>query len=172
MAIQFILVVESDARSRSDFIYIKSVLEKQYGVKNANDIRISPVFMGGKGNYNKRNILNSIRDDINRFSRIGKSIVVYCFDTDKYDSDPVDRKCFLEKERFCIDNGYEFVWFCHDVEEVFIGNSVIKAEKTAKARQYLLNSGIDKVDIKKLNATQKSTGKSNLLAVIDRHLTN
>ena len=42
MACQLILVVESDEKSRSDFIYINSVLNELYDIRLRNDIKITP----------------------------------------------------------------------------------------------------------------------------------
>ncbi len=53
MRLQLIFVVESDSRSKTDWIYIKESLEKYYVYRNSY-IKLSPVYMGGKGNYRKK----------------------------------------------------------------------------------------------------------------------
>lgn len=170
MAIQIVLVVEADERSRSDYIYIRSVLDKWFNLHMLSDVKFSAVFMGGKGNYNKKKVVNTINTHVKRFSALGETHVVYCFDTDKYDSDPDDKKQLCNEEKYCRDNGYDFVWFCHDIEEAFLGKSVEKSEKTDKARHYSANKGIDKVNKGNLMAKTMSRGKSNLLCVLNKYL--
>ena len=60
MACQLIFVVESDEKSQSDYLYIRAVLNNRYKIIKNNDIKISSVFMGGKGNYNKKKTVNKI----------------------------------------------------------------------------------------------------------------
>ena len=170
MAVQIVIVVEADERSRSDYIYIRSVLEKWFNLHKLSDVKISAVFMGGKGNYNKNKIVNAINTYIKGFSALGKTHVVYCFDTDKYDSDPYDRKLLDDEYKYCRENGYDFVWFCHDIEEVFLGKSVAKSEKTDKARRYSANNGIDNINKENLKAKTMTKGKSNLLCVLSKYL--
>ena len=170
MAIQIVIVVEADERSRSDYIYIRSVLEKWFNLHMLSNVKYSAVFMGGKGNYNKKKIVNEINTHVKRFNALGETHVVYCFDTDKYDSDPYDRKLLSDEEKYCKDNDYDFVWFCHDIEEVFLGKSVAKSEKTDKARRYSANNGIDNIDKENLKAKTMTKGKSNLLCVLNKIL--
>lgn len=44
--------------------------------------------------------------------------VIYCIDTDSYEVDMNHAKELEELERYCDTNGYDLIWFCHDVEEV------------------------------------------------------
>ena len=170
MTVQVVIVVEADERSRSDYIYIRSVLEKWFDLHVVSNVKFSVVFMGGKGNYNKKKIENAINNHIKRFSVLGETHVMYCFDTDKCDSDPYDKKLLADEEKYCMDNGYEFVWFCHDIEEVFLGKSVAKSEKTDKARRYSANKGIDNINKENLKAKTMTKGKSNLLCVLNKLL--
>ena len=169
MANQIIFVMEADEKSRSDYIYIRSVLDKYYDFRKRSDVKITPVFMCGKGNYNKKKIRNKVEDCIKRYRNLGESDVIYCFDTDMFDSEPEDKRIMLDEQRFCIENGYEFVWFCHNIEEVFLGKSVGKNEKTEKARRYVTSGGIDKVKRDRLNTNKMHKGNSNLLLVVDKY---
>ena len=170
MAFQIIFVVETDDRSRSDIIYIRSVLERYYDIHKLDD-KITEVFMAGKGNYDKKKVINSIEKKTKQYRRIGETIVIYCFDTDRYDSDVSDKKLFDDHKKYCDDNGYEFVWFCHDIEEVFLGKSVNKGEKKDKAIQYSVNNGVKDIQVDKFNADILSKGKSNLMLVLGKYLT-
>ena len=170
MAFQIIFVMEADAKSRSDYIYIRSILDEYYNFRSRNDVKISEVFMGGKGNYKKKKVINSIKADIKKYSAIGETHVIYCFDTDDYDKDPDDRKLLSDEEKYCRDNDYEFVWFCHDIEEVFLGKSVAKSEKTDIARRYSANNLVRNVNKNSLASKKMSKGKSNLRMVLDNYL--
>ena len=168
MAFQVVFVVESDERSRSDIIYIRSIMDHLYNFRIRSDVKISEVFMAGKGNYNKNKIINSIRTKIKQYKTIGETYVIYCFDTDKYDSDPNDKKVLKDEKEFCRDNGYEFVWFCHDVEEVFLGHSVPKGEKTDWARKYIASDWIKMVNIDNLKSDVMVKGRSNIMTVLGK----
>ena len=165
-----IFVVEADEASRSDYMYIRAVLDKCYGVLSRKDINITAIFMGGKGNYNKPKILQSINSKIKMYNAVGSTYVIYCFDTDKIDSNPMDNKALLEEKKYCEDNGYDFVWFCHDVEEVFLGKSVKKKEKTNSARTFTANAKKDMIKPSKLMSKEYGKGKSNLMIVLKKYL--
>lgn len=113
-------------------------------------------------------MVNAIESNIKKYKAIGETYVIYCFDTDKYDSEPEDKKLLSDEEKYCRDNGYEFVWFCHDIEEVFLGKSVAKSEKTDSARRYSANNGITNVNKNNLNAEVFAKRKSNLLSVLNK----
>ncbi|MBR1651470.1 MAG: hypothetical protein IJ691_09935 [Lachnospiraceae bacterium] len=167
MGKQVILVLEADEESRSDYIYISSVLDEWYNYRLNSDVKITPIFMGGKGNYKKKKIINKI----NKYSKIyqgGDTYVVYCFDTDKYDAKPEDAKTLEEEKRYCETCGYDFVWFCHDIEEVFLGKSVQKTEKTNKAREYSLSRGNRRMDKTRFQSEIMLKGRSNLVKVMEK----
>ncbi len=167
MAFQIVVVVEANEKSRSDYIYIRSVLEKWYNLHLLNNVKISPVFMCGRGNFDKKKVANEIKSYKKRYSSVGSTYVIYCFDTDKYDSNPDDQKQLAKERAFCKDNGYEFVWFCHDIEEVFLGKSIVDSEKTDRARKYASNHEINSVNQSYLKADAMSRRKSNLMKVLD-----
>lgn len=168
MAFQLVFVVESDEKSKSDYIYIRSILEEDYHISKLKDVKISAVFMGGKGNYQKKNVLNKIVALRKGYQKIGDTYVLYCFDTDKYDSDPNDGKVLEEEQQYCKKNGYEFIWFCHDIEEVFLGSSVAADEKVERAKQYSRQNQIKNVKRECLKSERMTKGKSNLLTVLKR----
>ena len=162
---QIIIVVESDEKSRSDYIYIKSIINEQYNGKLENEVKVSPVFMRGKGNYKR--VKGKIKDLKNKYRHIGESFVVYCFDTDKFELNPEDNKVLCEEREYCTVNGYKFVWFCHDIEEVFIGKSVTRQDKTKTAILYSQKQGIKGINLQCLKYNTLTKGKSNLLIVLE-----
>lgn len=170
MGIQLVFVVETDEKSRSDYIYIKSILDYRYKIQLENRIKISPVFMRGKENYNQRRVANKIDSLCKQYRRNGETKVIFCFDTDQFDINPIDQKMLIEKEIYCRKNNYEYVWFCHDIEEVFLGYSVADNEKTKYASKYATHNDVNKVVINNLKSDIKVRKKSNLVLVLDRIL--
>ncbi len=169
MAHQLIFVVEAAESSKSDNIYIRSVLDEYFDFRSRSDIKVNTVYMDGRGNYKKRNIINKINKFAKEYNKLGATSVIYCFDTDKFDCDPEDKNKFEEEANYCRMNDYDFVWFCHDVEEVFVGKSVDKNEKTNIAKQYSSNDGIKKVKKSNLRSTKMTKGKTNLLFVLEKY---
>ncbi|MBE5860021.1 MAG: hypothetical protein E7301_07845 [Butyrivibrio sp.] len=169
MAIQLIFVVETNRKCGSDDIYIRSAIEKYYGGLSRTDIKISTVYMDGKGKYKDRGVVKQINDKMKEFSQNGESHIIYCFDTDKYESKPEDARAFNEEAQYCEDSGYEIVWFCHDVEEVFLGHSVENNKKKQEAVRFKKTTGIENVKEANLRAKTKNAGKSNLLLCLDKY---
>ena len=170
MGIQLIFVVESDERSRSDYIYIRGLMERQYSISSSNKIKISSVFMKGKGNYKGTRIRNEVLKLMKSYAHLGETHVLFCFDTDNYDSDSTDKKALVEEEAYCRKYGYEFVWFCHDIEEVFWGESVPNSEKTKKAKQFAIRNIVNDLCVADFQAEEKACHRSNLLLVVERCL--
>ena len=170
MAFQILFVVEADKKSRSDYIYIRSVLDRFFNFRLLTDVKINAVFMGGKSKYQRNDVISEINKQISAYSRTGKTHVVYCFDTDKYDTDPEDKRAFTNEEKFCKENGYDFVWFCHDIEEVFLGKSVPNSDKTKLAIMYSQSNRVEKLKVEYLNSKTLARGKSNLIIVLEKYL--
>ena len=126
--------------------------------------------MKGKGNYKKVGKRISALQKI--YKNIGESYVIYCFDTDKYNVDSEANRILCEEKKYCVDNGYDFIWFCHDIEEVFLGKSVAKSEKTEKAKQYITRHKIKDLRRAKLKSNVMARGKSNLLLILEKYLNN
>lgn len=167
MTKQIILVVEADKRARTDNIYIKSTLDRFY--KIGNDVNINYVNMGGKSKYKAKDITRKINELI-RLNTDGENVVIYCVDTDSYECNYVQKQDFLEIQKYIKNNGYELIWFCHDVEEVYLGKIVDKDEKKKIAVSFVKKGDICKVDSKKLNGKKMLKGFSNILHVLDRYL--
>lgn len=78
--------------------------------------------MGSKGAFNSRKVLNEIEKMSKAFP--GKTIVIYCIDTDQMDREYSDNQLFEEIKAFCKSNQYELIWFFRDVEDVYLGRQV------------------------------------------------
>ena len=120
MGVQLIFTVETNKKCNSDWIYIKDTVEHFYAYERT-QLKLSVVYLDGKGNYSskkKQKEIDSLVSQYRAASKTNQSKVICCFDCDDYDSKQEDRKFLEDAEKFCKDKGYEFVWFCKDVEQV------------------------------------------------------
>ena len=170
MGMQLIFVMETDSECKTDWIYIKETIEKVYQYNNA-QIKLSPVYMAGRGNYKKKE--RRIKELISQYaatSKTNQSKVIYCFDCDEYDRDPNDRNFLNEVKQYCLDQGSEFVWFCRDIESVYVGRKIDRNAKRQTAASFKARKMINNVDSKSLGYTSFHDNTSNILNVLDRYL--
>ncbi|MDO4467095.1 MAG: hypothetical protein Q4C49_08815 [Bacillota bacterium] len=167
MGVQLIFVVETDKNCKSDWIYLKETLEYFYSFDQSN-VKLEPVYMGGKTRYReKQREIRSLIKKYNGASETNESIVLYCFDCDEFDSKKEDFD-FLEKvEDFCHKNGYKFVWFCKDIERVYLKEKVKDSDKKKKAAQFKAKKGIRMVNASDFLGKTFNNNKSNLFRVLD-----
>lgn len=169
MGLQLIFVVETNKRCNSDWIYIKETIEHFYSYDRT-QIKLSVVYMDGKGNYSSNKKEREIKSLISQYStasKANKSEVIYCFDCDDYINNQDDAK-FLEKaKQYCDSCGAEFVWFCKDVEEVYLGKSINDSQKKKESANFKAKKQINSVDSKKLSEDTYKIGKSNIMKVLD-----
>lgn len=55
---QIIICVEANKKSKSDYYYIKKIIDTYYNIDDK--IKLTPIYLGGKGNYKKEKFLNKI----------------------------------------------------------------------------------------------------------------
>ena len=169
ISLQIVFVVEADNKSKSDYMYIKSIMDKYYK-PYLSTIKITPIYMGGIGNFGSKKTINAINRQIDQYKN-GKTEVVYCYDTDneKVAKDKIELNKRIEK--YCADNNYHAVFFCRDIEEVFIKERVHN-DKSKTAIQFLKNGCINNINVDSLKSNIKRNGTSNLLLVVDGILTD
>ena len=171
MALQLIICVEADKQSKSDYLYIKSLIDREYIIDQK--VKLQPVYMGGKGSYNKNKTLKEITAYKNKYASAikgGKSAVIFCFDCDKWDTISED-KAFIDRARdYCDRNGYDYVWFCKDIESVFLGHPVADERKKQEAENFVAKDLIEGVDVKLLYSDEYKDKHSNIMKVLDKHL--
>lgn len=166
---QIILCVESNKRAQTDNIYIKETIGHFFEI--GNEVNIQFVNMGNKDNYKSRAVLNQINEFIRDY-KIGKSIVIYCIDLDQYEADPVQAKENENIEAFVKGNGYELIWFSHDIEEVYLGKKAEKGEKVKLAIDFKKRGLIKDVPKARLSSKKVAKGKSNILDVLSKCIKN
>lgn len=170
MDLQLIFVVETDSKSKSDWIYIKDTIDYFYNYDQSH-IKFSTVYMDGKGNYKK--VEGRITKLISEYSAVNKqrqSKVIYFFDCDDFDTNRVEMDFLKNAKEYCDEKQYEFVWFCKDIERVYIGKKVPKSEKTKEAAKFKSRKIIQQTDERKLMVSNYVANTSNILKVIDKYL--
>lgn len=167
MAVQMIFCVETNKQADTDWIYLSEALKHIY--VRTNQIKFTKVNMGTKSKYNSREVLKDIQKKTSDFV-LGETKVFYCIDTDFYDTCHEHQKEFEDIKKFCSENGYELIWFCHDVEEVFLGRKVPDSEKIKEAANFRRKEMIAKVKSVNLTANSLKKNASNILSVLDNYL--
>ena len=172
MGLQLIFVVETKKSCKSDWIYIKDTIDYFYQCNPAHT-KLSPVYMDGKGRYKnkEKEILKLIAGYASgSVSKSNQSKVIYCFDCDDYDAKHEDSK-FLEAARqYCFEKNYDFIWFCKDIECVYLGKKVDDSQKKKEAENFKIKKLIKNVSPDKLLAANYGANTSNIMRVLDTYL--
>lgn len=158
-----IICVEGRKKSPTDSIYVDKTIKTFYSV--GNDTKIEFVYMEGKGNYST---VTKKFEPIKKRMRCADADVVYCIDTDGLN----DRDAVVETdkiEKFCKTNGYDCVWFCEDVERVYLHKKVSDNDKADAARQFACADVLCEATESSLGASAKCRNKSNILKILDKH---
>lgn len=163
MSRQILLCVETNKKSRTDYKYISSTIQRFY--VNDRKIIYRPIFMESKTRYNHKDVLDEINAYVKKYP--GKTDVIYFIDMDNFDTVNDDKVLFTKIEQFCDDNDYRLVFFKKDIEDVFWGEKVCDDEKVKKADEFTRKKIIDTVKEEKLRAKQYRNHASNILNVLD-----
>ena len=170
MSLQLIFVVEANSRCKSDWIYIKETIEQFYQYSQT-EVKLSPVYMDGKGKYvKKEKEISKLISQYSATSKNNRSQVLYCFDCDDYDNKPDDLKFLNEAKEYCSAHGADFVWFCKDIERVYLGKKVQGSAKKAESAAFKSKNLIKRVDIGDLSASRYKTNTSNIMCILDKYL--
>ena len=94
----------------------------------------------------------------------------FCFDCDEYTSKPEDADFLANARRYCNEKGYDFVWFCKDIEQVYLGKKVDDSRKKQEATTFKEKELIASVDERKLHTHEYRRNTSNIMNVIDKYL--
>lgn len=170
MGLQLIFVVETNRTCKSDWIYIKNTIDRFYTYDHAH-LKLSPVYMNGKTKYEYKN--KEVKSLITQYEKAApnnKSRVIYCFDCDDYETKPEDANFLALTQAFCQNQGYEYFWFCKDIERVFLQKKVSDSQKKKEAARFMAKKQINKVNGNDLSATNYRENASNLLTVIDKFI--
>ena len=168
MGVQFIFVVETNKGCKSDRIYIKETINHFYNYDN--NVKLSEVYMDGKGRYKyKEKEIRSLVSQYKATSKDNQSKVIYCFDCDNYDTNQNDAMFLKNTRQYCKEKGYEFVWFCKDIEQVYIGKRVADKDKKKEAAKFKADNRITGVEGSKLRANNYRINMSNILKILGNY---
>lgn len=167
MALQMILCMEANRKAATDYIYISDTIKRFYTLSNR--IKISPLYMNGKNNYKSKSVLKTI-DKLRKDFTSGDTEVIYCIDTDEFETNVDHARELKEISRFCEQNGYGMIWFCRDVEDVYLGKRMPRNEKVRAAAAFRRRNGIEDISPAGLSSGKKKAHLSNILIVLDQYL--
>ena len=95
---------------------------------------------------------------------------VYLEFCDDYDIKQDDSEFLKNAKQYCSTKGYDFVWFCKDVERVYIGKKVDDSEKKREAATFKEKKLIANVEMTKLSETSYKANTSNIINILDKYL--
>lgn len=167
MALQMILCVETNKRADTDSIYITETIKHWYDLNNK--IKISKVYMNTKSKYNAKDVLREIDKKSKAFT-FGTTRVIYCIDTDHYEKSREHDEELKNISRYCNENDHDLIWFCHDVEEVFLGRQISDSQKVKEAAKFRSKNGIVQIQADNLACNEKLACRSNILNIFDKYL--
>ena len=160
-----VFCVETDKEAQTDTKYIDKTIRQFFVIDN--NIKIAYVYMNGKGNYDNRAVKSQIKRQYS--GDFDDKHVVYCIDIDNMaDAEVIEQNNQIKA--YCNSLGYEFVWFCRDVEEVYLHKRVDKSEKVTEAKKFSRLSNLGKATESSLTANNMTQYKSNLISVLDRFM--
>lgn len=168
MGIQLLFCIETNKAANTDWIYINKTIRQYY--KLSPEISLKTIPMGGKTNYRNKTVNSKIKSFTNGYSRNGKTIVFFCIDTDNCENDPDRKREFDTIYGYCCRQGYEFIWFCRDIEEVYWGERIEAGDKVKMAGRFNSHDQIQSITETDLSSELVRKGKSNILVILDRYL--
>lgn len=167
MGVQLIFVVETNKKSKSDWIYIKDTIYRFYKCDAVN-LKLSTVYMDGKNKYLiKEKEVKKLISQYSGAATNNQTTVLYCFDCDDYDMKCEDAEFLKKTQEFCRLGNYEYVWFCKDIERVYLGEKVEDSHKNREAAKFKAKKLIDGVSESKLKGKRFGANMSNILSVLD-----
>lgn len=161
---QVLLCLECNDKSRTDYVYVESTINRFY---NKNSVIYKPIFLGSKTKYNSKDKQKEIRERMRQCK--GETRVIYFIDLDDYDVSYETKKLYDEIKEFCQRNGHDLVFFCKDVEDVYLGKTVDDDEKVKVATKFKKSKAIGNVDESKLNVNCYRKHCSNILNILDKY---
>ena len=167
MTNHLILCLETNNKAKTDTAYVDKTIK--YFFKINNNIKISYCYFSGKNNYKNSAILSKI-NSLQEKTPCDNTTVIYCIDTDNYDSNPSQVALNEEIKTYCNSKGYKLIWFCKDVEEVYWHTQIPDSKKIEAARKFNKHSNLMNATEQSLSSNTYAKKKSNVLKVLDQIL--
>ena len=169
--LRLVFVLECNREDKSDAIYLNEVLNHFYVFENDRYSQVSRqnIFLEGKGKY--KSVKNRLQNEMRIFSKEGvESKVIYMIDLDS--NEPNYKKGTLNRNimDYCENNGYDLIWMCENVENVFLGlEPSALDDKTEAAKDWARNENKE-LNAVKLSKTNIQKCCSNILLILDKYL--
>lgn len=164
MSKQILLCVETNAKARTDYQYISETIRRFY----VNDPKISykPIFLESKSMYASP----KKQKEIEKYTKAypGETKVIYFIDTDDFDTNYETEKLLEEIKKYCEMHAYEMVFFCRDVEEVYLGNRINNVDKVNAVKKFKSTKMIEQAAEEKLSQNKYKVKCSNILCILDQ----
>lgn len=160
---RILFCVETTKQADTDYGYIRDTIHHYY--EESSRIVTRAIYMGSKSRYKSR----SVQEDIKNQVGTADTVVIYCIDTDEYDVSDHDRGLLDQIRNYCRKKGYEFIFFCKDVEDVYCGHRIPKTQKVQAIRKFRTSKSIAKMDVDNLQRDDYQVHCSNILNVLDRY---
>lgn len=126
--------------------------------------------MNSKTKYNSREVINEISKKTKEY-KLGLTHVIYCIDVDDFESNPNHVREFNDIRSFCQHNGFELIWFCHDIEDVFLGKRISDHAKVSESSMFRKRHVINTIDNSLLlSSNSHQIHSSNILSVLSSYL--
>lgn len=165
---QLLFCLETNKKAATDLIYINETISRFYQLTNKE--KLSQIYMGSKTKYNAKDITSKITKSVKDYT-LGKTHVIFCIDVDDFESNPDHIREYNDIVTFCNQNQYELIWFCHDVEDVFLKKRISDHEKVKEAGAFRQRKGIESLTISSLTSSNNHlVHSSNIMSVLDKYL--
>lgn len=164
MSKRLLFCVETTQQANTDYPYILETIRHYYG--ESRKIVLRPIYMGSKTKYNSK----SVKEDIKRQSGTAETHVIYCIDTDDYDISADTEATLKQIQRYCENNGYDFIFFCKNIEEVYHEKTVPDTGKIAAIKYFKSSHAIKNVKTANLQRENYQIHCSNILNILDKYL--
>lgn len=153
---KLIFIFESTAKAKTDYKYIKSLLDYYYKPRS---FSYDKIFAETKSQLIKKD--SQIKSKLKGFN--DRAEVIICADYDSKDDSTNEKITSYVKN-----NGYHVIWMNRDIEEVFWGYRVDRKDKTKKADEFLKkwNVMIPKLDnLMESNPIEKISSSNSLIVI-------
>ena len=159
-----LIVVETTNKAQTDPAYISKAIREIY--KQDSLITERYGYLSAKTNYKSRSIINEIKSKTSGFEEYH---IVYCLDTDDIFTDPMQLNQNNEIMEYCRKNNYDVIWFCRDIEEVFLHKKINDTEKLKESKKFSSKKGISSATLQSLSSEGKYKQTSNFTKIFDKY---
>ena len=164
MSKRILCCVETTKQADTDYQYIRETIRHFY--IETSKIVIRPIYMESKYNYKSRSVTEQIKKQGFNSS---DTHVIYFIDTDDWDISAEAINILEKIQTYCADKGYDFVFFCKDVEDVFLGKRIADTEKISGIKRFKSTHAIGNMEVKRLEGKRYQVHCSNIMSVLDKY---